>query len=126
MSYLAIKYLHVGCVVLSGLGFALRGTWMLLDSPRLQQRLVRILPHLLDTLLLGSAVSLAVLSRQYPLIDAWLSAKLGGLLVYIVCGSIALKRGRSKAGRAVFLGLALLAYVYIVGVALTRQVLPWA
>lgn len=126
MSYLAIKYLHVGCVVLSGMGFALRGTWMLLDSPWLERRLVRTLPHLVDTLLLASAVNLAVLSRQYPLVDAWLSAKLGGLLLYIVCGSMALKRGRSRTGRARFLGLALLAYGYIVSVALTRQVLPWA
>lgn len=125
MSYLAIKYLHVACVLLSGLGFALRGAWMLLDSPRLQQRLVRSLPHLVDTLLLGSALTLAVLSRQYPLVDGWLTAKLAGLLAYIVCGSIALKRGRSKAVRVVFLGLALLAYGYIVSVALTRQVLPW-
>jgi len=125
MSYLAIKTLHVSCVVLSGLGFALRGGWMLLDSPRLQQRWVRTLPHLVDTLLLGSALMLAVLGRQYPFADAWLTAKLGGLLAYIVCGSIALKRGRSKAVRSVFFGLALLAYGYIVSVALTRQVLPW-
>ena len=125
MSYLAIKYLHVSCVVLSGLGFALRGGWMLLDSPRLQQRLVRTLPHLVDSLLLGSAVTMAVLSGQYPLVDGWLTAKLGGLLAYIVCGSIALKRGKTKGVRLAFFALALLAYAYIVSVALTRQVLPW-
>ena len=125
MSYLAIKHLHVTCVILSGLGFGLRGGWMLMDSPRLQHRLARTLPHVVDSLLLGSALTLAVLSGQYPFVEGWLTAKLGGLLAYIVCGSLALKRGRTKAIRAVFLFLALLAYGYIVSVALTRQPWPW-
>lgn len=125
MSYLAIKHLHVTCVILSGLGFCLRGAWMLMDSPRLQQRLARTLPHVVDSLLLGSALTLAVLSGQYPFVQGWLTAKLGGLLAYIVFGSLALKRGRTKAIRAVFLLLALLAYGYIVSVALTRQPWPW-
>lgn len=125
MTYLALKYLHVSCVVLSGLGFVLRGGWMFGDSPCLQRRLVRTLPHVVDSILLGSAVSLAVLSDQYPWSEGWLGAKLGGLLVYILCGAIALKRGRTRAIRAVFLILALLAYAYIVAVALSRQPLPW-
>ena len=98
---------------------------MLGNSPRLQHRLTRTLPHLIDTLLLGSALSLAWLSHQYTFVQGWLTAKLGGLLVYILCGSIALKRGRSRAIRACFLVLALLAYAYIVSVALARQPLLW-
>ncbi len=125
MSYLAVKYLHVACVLLSGLGFTLRGIWMLRDSPRLQHRLTRRLPHLLDSLLLGSALWLAWTSGQYPWTQAWLGAKLGGLLVYIVCGALALGRCRRRGGRILFFGLALLAYAYIVNTALTRQVLPW-
>lgn len=125
MSYLSIKYLHVTCVVLSGLGFVLRGGWMLVDSPRLQLRLTRTLPHIVDSLLLGSALTLAWLSHQYPFAQPWLTAKFFGLLAYILCGAVALKRGRTRAIRALFLFLALLAYAYIVSVALTRQPLPW-
>lgn len=125
MIYLALKHLHVTCVVLSGLGFCLRGWWMLRDSPILQQRLVRVLPHVVDTLLLGSALSMAVLSGQYPFVQGWLTAKLGGLLAYILLGAMALKRGRTKAIRARYLVLALLAYTYIVSVALSRNPLPW-
>ncbi|WP_153131780.1 SirB2 family protein [Dechloromonas hortensis] len=123
--YLALKHLHVTCVVLSGLGFCLRGWWMLRDSPMLQQRLVRVLPHVVDTLLLGSALSMAFLSGQYPFVQGWLTAKLGGLLAYIVLGAMALKRGRTKAIRARYFVLALLAYGYIVSVALSRNPLPW-
>ncbi|MFZ1899301.1 MAG: SirB2 family protein [Azonexus sp.] len=121
MSYLALKHLHVTCVVLSGLGFALRGWWMLNDSPLLRARLTRVVPHVVDTLLLGSALLMAWQSSQYPFAQGWLTAKFFGLLAYILCGTMALKRARTKGRRVVFLVLALLAYAYIVGVALARN-----
>jgi uncharacterized membrane protein SirB2 len=121
MIYLTLKYLHVACVVVSGGGFFLRGIWMLSASPRLAQRWVRVAPHVVDTALLASAVAMAVISAQYPFAQSWLTAKLIGLLAYIGCGTMALKRGKSKAARAIFFGLALLAYGYIVSVALTRS-----
>lgn len=121
MSYLALKHLHVTCVVLSGMGFCLRGWWMLRESPLRQHRLTRILPHIVDTLLLGSALTMAWMSGQYPFVNGWLTAKLFGLFAYILLGMMALKRGRTLAIRARYLGAALLAYAYIVGVALTRS-----
>lgn len=121
MSYLALKHLHVTCVVLSGLGFCLRGWWMLTESPMRQHRLTRIVPHLVDSLLLGSALTMAWLSGQYPFVNGWLTAKFFGLLSYILLGMMALKRGRTLAIRRRYFGLALLAYVYIVSVALTRS-----
>ncbi|MBP6188586.1 MAG: SirB2 family protein [Azonexus sp.] len=124
MSYLILKHLHVTCVVLSGLGFCLRGWWMLRESPLRQHRLTRILPHIVDTLLLGSALTMAWMSGQYPFVQGWLTAKLCGLLAYILLGMMALKRGRTQAIQARYFGLALLAYAYIVSVALTRSPLP--
>ena len=124
MSYLILKHLHVTCVVLSGLGFCLRGWWMLRESRLRQHRLTRILPHIVDTLLLGSALTMAWMSGQYPFVHGWLTAKLIGLLAYILLGMMALKRGRTPAIRARYFGLALLAYAYIVSVALTRNPLP--
>ncbi|WP_310491411.1 SirB2 family protein [Dechloromonas sp.] len=121
MSYLALKHLHVTCVVLSGLGFCLRGWWMFTESPLRQHRLTRILPHIVDTLLLGSALSMAWMSGQYPFVHGWLTAKLFGLLAYILFGMMALKRGRTLAIRVRYFGLAVLAYVFIVSVALTRN-----
>jgi hypothetical protein len=63
----------------------------------LQQPLVRVLPHIVDTVLLASAIAMAVISAQYPFAAGWLTAKLIGLLIYIGCGTMALKRGRSQA-----------------------------
>ena len=121
MSYLILKHLHVSCVVLSGLGFFLRGCLMLAESAHLHGRLARRLPHLIDTVLLTSAITMAVISGQYPFAQGWLTAKLCGLLIYIVLGSLALKRGRTRAVRVICFVLALLAFAYIVAVALTRQ-----
>lgn len=121
MIYLTLKYLHVICVVVSGSGFFLRGLWMLSASPRLNLRWVRVVPHVVDTLLLGSAIAMAVISTQYPLAQDWLTAKLIGLLVYILCGMMALRRGKSKTMRGLYFAAALLAFAYIVSVALTRS-----
>ena len=121
MMYLVLKQLHLTCVAGSGLGFTLRGFWMLSGSPLLERRWVRIVPHVVDTVLLASAVALAVLTAQYPFVQGWLTAKMLGLLVYILCGTMALKRAKTKRARAGFFVAALLAFAYIVSVALTRS-----
>jgi len=124
-SYTLLKYLHVGCVVLSGAGFVLRGVWMLQGSSMLARRWVRVLPHVVDTVLLASAIALAVMLGQYPLVQGWLTAKLIGLVVYSAVGTSALKRGRTRGVRlAAFCG-ALLVFAYIVAVAITKSVLPY-
>jgi uncharacterized membrane protein SirB2 len=125
VDYLAIKHLHMGCAATSGALFALRGYWMLRAPARLEQRWVRVLPHLVDTTLLGSAITLAMLSGQYPVQQDWLSAKLAALVLYIVLGSVALKRGRTRAARAGALAAALTVFAYIVAVAVTKNPLPW-
>lgn len=126
MNYLLLKHLHMSCAALSGALFLLRGLWMLQDSPRLRQRWVRTLPHLIDTVLLASAVALAVWSAQYPLAQPWLTAKVCALLLYIVLGSVALKRGRSKGIRAAAFLAALATFAYIVAVALSKTPFPLA
>jgi uncharacterized membrane protein SirB2 len=121
MLYSALKVIHVGCAIASIAGFALRGVMMLLESPMLQARSVRIAPHVVDTLLLASALWLAALIGQYPFVQGWLTAKVLGLVAYIALGTVALKRARSKPVRAAAFALALLAAAYIVSVALTRD-----
>ena len=124
MSYLAIKHLHLSCVAMSFALFFVRGVWMLSDSPRLQQRWIKILPHLIDTTLLASALTLAWMSSQWPFMQPWLTAKVFGLLLYIVLGTIALKRGKTRQVRATAWLLALATFGYIVAVALTRSPVP--
>ena len=122
--YLFLKQLHVACVVLSLSGFAARGALMLRASPLLQARFVRIAPHVVDTVLLASALWLSWLLQQYPFVHGWLTAKVLGLLAYIVLGALALRRGCTRAVRMAAFAGALLAGAYVVAVALTKDPLP--
>jgi uncharacterized membrane protein SirB2 len=123
MDYATVKFLHVGCVAISYVLFVIRGLWMIRDSELLQRRWVKIMPHLVDTVLLGSAVALAVMSRQYPWIHGWLTAKVAGLAIYIGLGTVALKRGKTRRTRIAAWLAAQAVFFYIVAVAITRQ--PW-
>jgi len=125
MNYLLLRDIHITCAILTGLGFLLRGVWMLRGSALLHHRLARTLPHVNDTLLLGSAVWMAARLGQYPLVTPWLTAKLAALLGYIVLGSIALKRGRDRRTRTLALLAALLCYGYILSVARSRTPFPF-
>ncbi len=115
------KLIHVSCVALSYSLFVLRGVWMLRDSAMLRRGWVRIAPHVVDTLLLASAILLCLQLRLYPGADPWLTAKVLALVVYIALGTVALRQGRSKRTR---LGAWLAAqgvYFYMVAVALTHS-----
>lgn len=94
---------------------------MLSGSSLLQRRWVRTLPHINDALLLASAIGLASMSHQYPGQAPWVSAKVCALVVYIVLGTLALKRGKTRPVRALALAGALLTFAYIVAVAITKN-----
>ena len=122
--YPALRGLHLTTVGVTIALFTLRGVWMLQDSPRLRQRWLRVVPHSNDTLLLASGIGLAVVAGQAPGPQAWLTAKLVGLVVYIGLGLVALRLGRTRRVRAVAFAAALVTVAYIVAVAVTRQVVP--
>jgi len=119
--YETLKALHVACAAASVGGFVVRYALMLAGSPLLRSRVARVAPHVVDTALLSSAIVLAWMAGAVPLRDAWLTAKVLGLLVYIVLGSIALKRGRTRAQRAIAGVLALLVFAFIVSAAVTKS-----
>jgi uncharacterized membrane protein SirB2 len=120
-AYLVAKSIHVGCVVVSLAGFGARGLLMLAGSRWLSARFVRVAPHVVDSLLLASALWLAWLLGQYPFVQAWLTAKVLGLLAYIGFGTVALRRGRSRPVRVAALAAALAAAAYVVAVAISRD-----
>jgi len=125
MSFLLLKTIHISCAVGSYTLFFLRGIWSFSGSPIMHQRWIKIVPHVVDTLLLVSAIALAFTLQQYPFIDAWLTAKFFALLLYIGLGSVALKRGSSKTIRIAAWLAAQAAFVYIVLVAIKHAPLPF-
>ena len=118
--YLAIRTIHIACALLSLSGFALRGYWMLRASPLLQHKLTRVLPHIIDSALLLSAIVLVLMSGFYPLATSWINIKLVLLVVYILLGTIALKRGKSPRVRAVAFVLSLITLAAIFATAIVK------
>lgn len=116
-----LKALHISCALLSISGFALRGWWMLSANPLLQRRPAKVLPHLIDTLLLGSAIWMLALWQVNPFQLGWTTAKIIALLVYIGLGMVALRFGRTRRMRVTAYGLALLTAAYIVSVAYSKS-----
>lgn len=125
MAFVLLKQLHLTTLAVTLALFILRGVWMMLDSPRLQARWVRIVPHLNDTLLLASGIGLAVLLQQYPLVHGWLTAKFFALILYIVLGTIALKRGKTRSQRIAAWIAALFVFGYMASVAVTHDPFPF-
>ncbi|MHB1189030.1 SirB2 family protein [Thiobacillus sp.] len=125
MTYLILKNLHLATIAITLMLFLLRGVWMMADSPQLQARWVRIVPHINDTLLLASGIALAVLIQQYPLVHGWLTAKFLALIAYVVLGTVALKRGKTRGQRISAWVAALLVFGYMVAVAVAHDPFPF-
>jgi len=125
MVYYWVKNLHLTTVALNICIFMLRFYWMMQKSVWLDKKPVRYFSITNDTLLLIAGISMALMSQQYPFVAPWLTAKLIMLLVYIVFGSIALKRGSSMRIRVIFGVMALGCVLYIVSVAYSRTPASW-
>jgi len=119
--YFFIKYIHVASVILSISGFILRGIWMMQESTMLSHRTVKILPHVIDTLLLLSALMLVFINDQYSFSSHWLTVKVVALVVYIFLGMFAFKWAKTKASKISYWLLAVLMFFYIVSVAITKE-----
>lgn len=121
MSYAVLKMIHITSIIVSYLFFFLRGVWLIQDSQNLRQHWVKILPHVVDTILLTSAIALAIIIQQNPLSDSWLTAKVIGLLLYIGLGMIAMRFGKTRRIKIIAWIAAQCVFAYIVLVALTKN-----
>ena len=110
--YPQIKSAHIALVFVSGSLFALRGAAVLAGQSWPMAKALRIASVVIDTLLLAAGVTLWALLSLQPLRDAWLGSKLLLLVLYVVLGSLALKRARAwayVAAMACFLAMAAVA-----------------
>ena len=110
--------------VITTLGlFVTRFYWLCRQSPQLQRRWVRVVPHINDSVLLLSGVALIVSQGFYPFTEqqSWLTAKLFGVIIYILLGHVALgRRHRSLSLRWVTFILAVSCFCLIAQAAITK------
>lgn len=118
--YMMLKHLHMTLALLTFLSFFIRGIWMLRNSPLLQKRLVKILPHIIDTILLVSALTLAFHLKLTPGNNPWLMAKIVALVFYIGLGVVAFKHSNVKVRTFAWSG-GLIVLIYIIAVAFSKN-----
>jgi uncharacterized membrane protein SirB2 len=116
--------MHVLFVLLSGFSFFMRGIGHLRSDPWVQKKIIRILPHVIDTGLLLSAIALLVVTETSPLTD-WVLAKIVALVVYVFLGVMAFRVAKTQVRKATYWVLALIVFVYMFAVAKTHLALPW-
>ena len=120
MDYSAIKHAHIGIAYLSILLFIIRFALFKFKPAFKSNKLLKILPHIIDSILLVFAIWLCTIISQYPLTDHWLTAKVIGLVGYVAFGTIAIKQGKTWAFVA-----ALVSFAYIFGAAKTHSALSF-
>jgi uncharacterized membrane protein SirB2 len=122
-SYAGVRAAHVAFVAVSIALFLLRMGWRERAPAHLARRWVRVVPHVVDTALLLSGAWLAWQLGAAG-VRGWLPAKLVGLVIYIILGSVALRRGRSRQVRLTAAGAAIVTFAYIASVAVGKS--PWS
>jgi len=123
MDHSLLKHFHISFALVSVAGFILRWLWKFKDSTLSYHRLTKTVPHVVDTLFLASGFMLAFSIGQYPFTTPWLTAKIAGLLAYIVLGMLAMSGRIPRRGRIIFFSIALLCFFWILTVA--RLKTPW-
>jgi uncharacterized membrane protein SirB2 len=123
--YFALKHLHMLCAAISIIGFIVRGALRIQGSNLLQNKFVKIAPHVVDTILLLTAIGLAFSIQQYPFAHDWLTAKLIGLFVYIGLGVVAMRVAKTQSVRVIAYLAAIAVFFYIGNVAFAKVVWPF-
>lgn len=118
--YPLIKQIHVGAVLASGGFFLLRGLWMMQESSLLNSKFARVVPHIIDTVLLLAAIALVV---QMGMLPVWVQVKIAALFVYIFLGVLAFRLAKGYGAKVMAFFLALGMFAFIMSVAITKS--PW-
>lgn len=121
MDYALLKLIHMSLALISIAGFILRWCWRMQRSPLASTRFARVVPHIVDTLLLGTAVLMIVALGHAPVSPAWLTAKVGGLLLYIVFGMVAMHSAPVVRRSLPAFIAAVLTFAWILSVAWTKS-----
>ncbi len=114
--YPHIKLAHMALVAASGTLFALRGAAVLAGQAWPLRKTLRLASVTIDSALLAAGAVLWSLLSLDPLRDAWLGMKLLLLVLYVVLGTLALKRARAAAYAA-----AVACFLFMVSVAVAHH-----
>lgn len=119
--YPTLRLIHIGLALTSGSFFLLRGLAALAGARWPVAAAVRHASMGIDTALLTAAIGLLSLLHLNPFATPWLQSKLVLLVAYVVFGTFALKRARTRTARAGCFVAALACFGAMLAVARTHQ-----
>jgi len=121
MNYLLLKQIHASLALLSISGFILRWSWRMMRSELSQLKSVRIVPHVVDSILLATAIMLSFMVEEGSLSRAWFTAKIAGLVLYILLGMAAMRSAPAIARSVPAFAASVLVFAWIASVAKTKS-----
>lgn len=101
--YLIVKHTHLTIIALTLIFFLINFALTIKGSNKVNNKLLKIGPHILYTLFIVTAIYLVATSplQLYPFVNSWASSKLGGFVFYVLSIAFALKWAKSTMWRFV-------------------------
>lgn len=124
--YSLIRAIHATTAITSFILLVVRTYFLLHAKYRLKSRAIKLSPHIIDTILLSSAISLVYIGGySVNLENAWIIAKIVTLILYIFSGLYLFRLARRRKQIYITLSVSSLLYLYIILVAFTKNPFPF-
>lgn len=125
-SYLLLKTLHISAVVLSITFFCIRTYWLLAQPKALESKLIKRLPHVIDSILLLSAFAMLYVGNiSIGSDNPWIITKIIAISLYIATGVYIFRIAKNKTQIYIALCFVVLIYYYIIQTAITKNAIPF-
>lgn len=115
-----LKHIHLTALAISFFLFFIRGYLMMRESNASKHRVFLIAPHIVNLLLIGTGIALAVVMHFNPASQPWLAVKLVALALYIALGILTFKHPVLKIRKILWL-FALIVFAFIVSIAQSKN-----
>jgi uncharacterized membrane protein SirB2 len=101
--YMIVKHSHLTIIALTFIFFIINLTLTIKGSDKVNNKLLKIGPHILYTLFVGTFIYLVIVNplNLYPFVNGWASSKLAGFVFYVLSITFALKWAKSTVWRLV-------------------------
>jgi uncharacterized membrane protein SirB2 len=101
--YMIVKHAHLTIIVLTFIFFIINFVLTMKGSDRVNNKLLKIAPHILYTLFICTFIYLVTVNplNLYPFVNGWASSKLAGFAFYVLSITFALRWAKSTLWRIV-------------------------
>ncbi|MCK4841469.1 MAG: SirB2 family protein [Methylococcales bacterium] len=118
-----IKLIHIIFIFTSFISFFSRVTLSVFKPAILQNKIIKIAPHVIDTILLVSGIVLVIQGNWLDGEFGWILSKFILLLCYIILGVMAMRLNGAKRWVAFAGAIACYVYIFIIAISKTGFIL---